>query len=151
VNPTGNALPTPAGIAGSPSGTGPALSRLLGLAAEAVAAVRAGQSLTAALARCPSDVRPGVQSLSFHVLRRLGQALAAREVLVPKAPPKPVDALLLSALALLWPDGQAPYADHTLVEQAVNAATHPQRTPQPPAVVDRTPASRLARAVARAA
>ena len=122
MNPTGNALPTPAGVAGIPSGSGPALSRLLGLAAEAVAAVRAGESLTAALARCPGEVRPGVQSLSFHVLRRLGQALAAREVLVPKAPPKPVDALLLSALALLWPDGQAPYADHTLVDQAVTAA-----------------------------
>ena len=122
MNPTGNALPPPAGTAGNPSGPGPALSRLLGLAAEAVAAVRAGESLTAALARCPSDARPGVQSLSFHVLRRLGQALAAREMLVSKAPPKPVDALLLSALALLWPDGQSPYADHTLVDQAVTAA-----------------------------
>lgn len=122
MNTTGNASPPSAGVAGSPSAPGPALSRLLGLAAEAVAAVRAGQSLTAALARCPSEVRPGVQSLSFHVLRRLGQAQAAREVLVPKAPPKAVDALLLSALALLWPDDQAPYADHTLVDQAVDAA-----------------------------
>ncbi len=122
MNPTGNASPPSAGVAGNPSGSGPALSRLLGLAAEAVGAVRAGESLTAALARCPSDVRPGVQSLSFHVLRRLGQALAVREVLVPKAPPKAVDALLLSALALLWPDDQAPYADHTLVDQAVTAA-----------------------------
>jgi 16S rRNA (cytosine967-C5)-methyltransferase len=56
------------------------------------------------------------------VLRRLGQALAAREWLVPKAPPKGVDALLLSALALAWPDGEAPYADHTLVDHAVTAA-----------------------------
>ncbi len=122
MNPTGNALPPSAGDPGTPAGATPALSRLLGLTADAVAAVRAGQSLTAALARCPNDVRPGVQSLSFHVLRRLGQALAARVVLVPKAPPKAVDALLLSALALLWPDGQAPYADHTLVDQAVTAA-----------------------------
>ena len=43
-------------------------------------------------------------------------------------PPAPVDALLLSALALLLPrDGATPYADHTLVDQAVTAAR--QRTP----------------------
>lgn len=41
---------------------------------------------------------------------------------MPKAPPKGVDALLLSALALAWPDGEAPYADHTLVDHAVTAA-----------------------------
>ncbi len=110
----------------SPPGGAAALASLLVLTADAVGAVRSGRSLTDALARCPVDLRPGVQSLSFHVLRRLGQAIAAREMLVPKAPPKPVDALLLSALALLWPDEQAPYADHTLVDQAVTAARQRQ-------------------------
>jgi 16S rRNA (cytosine967-C5)-methyltransferase len=100
----------------------PALARLLSETADAVEAVRSGRSLTEALAACSSDVRAGVQSLSFHALRRLGQALAAREWLVPKAPPKSVDALLLTTLALAWPDGAAPYADHTLVDQAVTAA-----------------------------
>lgn len=100
----------------------PPLSRLLGLTADAVEAVRAGRSLTEVLAACPAELRPGVQALSFHVLRRLGQALAAREYLAPKAPPKSIDALVLSALALLWPDGEAPYADHTLVDHAVTAA-----------------------------
>jgi 16S rRNA (cytosine967-C5)-methyltransferase len=100
----------------------PTLARLLDHTADAVEAVRAGRSLTGALARCPADVRPGVHALSCHVMRRLGQALAAREWLVPKAPPKGVDALLLSALALAWPDGDAPYADHTLVDHAVTAA-----------------------------
>ncbi len=114
------------GAAQSPPGGAAALASLLGLTADAVAAVRSGRSLTEALARCPAELRPGVQSLSFHVLRRLGQAIAAREMLVPKAPSKPVDALLLSALALLWPDEHAPYTDHTLVDQAVTAARQRQ-------------------------
>lgn len=114
------------GAAQSPPGGAAALASLLALTADAVAAVRSGRSLTDALARCPAELRPGVQSLSFHVLRRLGQAIAAREMLAPKAPSKPVDALLLSALALLWPDEHAPYSDHTLVDQAVTAARQRQ-------------------------
>jgi 16S rRNA (cytosine967-C5)-methyltransferase len=99
------------------------LARLLGHTADAVQAVRAGQSLNDALARCPDDARPGTQALSFHVLRWLGSALSARAVLAPKAPAPAVDALLLSALALLWPSGEdAPYSSHTLVDQAVTAA-----------------------------
>ena len=115
--------PTP-GNRAAPVGTAdkPTLARQLDHTADAIEAVRSGRSLTGALARCPPDVRPGVHALSCHVLRRLGQALAAREWLVPKAPPKGVDALLLSALALSWPDGEAPYADHTLVDHAVTAA-----------------------------
>lgn len=98
------------------------LSRLLLHTADAVQAVRAGQSLNDALARCPAEARPGTQALSFHVLRWLGSAQAARAVLAPKTPPPAVDALLLSALALLWPSGEpAPYTEHTLVDQAVTA------------------------------
>jgi 16S rRNA (cytosine967-C5)-methyltransferase len=61
-------------------------------------------------------------------LRCLGSAEAVRELMAPKAPPAAVDALLVTALALLWPtDGAAPDAEHTLVDQAVTAAR--QRTP----------------------
>jgi 16S rRNA (cytosine967-C5)-methyltransferase len=91
-------------------------------------AVRDGRSLNDVLARVPADARPAVQSLSFHVLRWLGSAQAVRDIVAPKTPPPKVDALLLTALALLWPTGEAPpYADHTLVDQAVAAARH--RTP----------------------
>jgi 16S rRNA (cytosine967-C5)-methyltransferase len=103
----------------------PALSTQLLQAAQAVLAVRQGRSLTEALARCPAPLRPAAQALSFAVLRRLGSAEAARAHLVPKPPAPAVDALLLSALALLWPadPGEAaPYEDHTLVNQAVTAA-----------------------------
>ncbi len=96
--------------------------------ADAVQAVRAGTSLNDALALCPAVARPGTQALAFLVLRRLGSAQAARARLAPKAPPPAVDSLLLAALALLWPADAAPYADHTLVDQAV-AAMH-RRAPK---------------------
>ncbi len=87
--------------------------------------MRAGRSLTDALDALDGELRPGVLALASDVMRRLGTALAVRERLAPRAPPPPVDALLLSALALLLPrGGAAPYADHTLVDQAVTAARH---------------------------
>jgi 16S rRNA (cytosine967-C5)-methyltransferase len=98
------------------------LHRLLSQAADAVQGVREGRSLTELLARVPAELRPGTQALSFTALRRLGGAEAARQQLAPKAPPPRVDALLLVALALLWPDPEPAYADHTLVDQAVHAA-----------------------------
>jgi 16S rRNA (cytosine967-C5)-methyltransferase len=99
------------------------LARLLGHAADAVSAVRAGQSLTDALARVPLPARPGTQALAFHALRWLGAAEVVRRRLAPKAPPPEVESLLLVALALLWPAGDPPYAEHTLVDQAVAATT----------------------------
>jgi 16S rRNA (cytosine967-C5)-methyltransferase len=110
---------------------GPPLARLLDATADAVAAVRGGRSLTEVLARVPAELRPGVQALAFHALRWLGSAQGLRERLAPKPPPAPVDALLLVALALLWPTGAGdsppPYAEHTLVDQAVAAMQ--QRAP----------------------
>lgn len=103
------------------------LHRLLSQAADAVQGVREGRSLTELLARVPADLRPGTQALAFAALRRLGGVLAARALLAPKPPPPRVDALLIVALALLWPDPEPMYADHTLVDQAVHAAR--QRAP----------------------
>jgi 16S rRNA (cytosine967-C5)-methyltransferase len=109
----------------------PPLARLLEHTADAVAAVRTGKSLNDLLPRVPADLRPGVQALAFHTLRCLGSATEARAHLAPKAPPPQVDALLITALALLWPGRspgeEPPYPDHTLVDQAVSAARN--RTP----------------------
>jgi len=110
------------------------LARLLDLSADAVQAVRDGRSLNDVLARCPADARPGVQALSFHALRWLGSAGTLRTLLAPKTPPPRVDALLCTALALLWPDATPPYAEHTLVDQAVAAAR--QRTPAAAAFIN---------------
>ena len=104
------------------------LSDLLVAAADAVAAVRAGRSLNDALAACPAVLRPGAQAIAFHAMRWLGAAQTVRAMLVPKAPVPPIDALLLAALALLWPGSGEPYAAHTVVDQAVTAAR--QRAPR---------------------
>ncbi len=90
--------------------------------ADAVAAVRAGRSLTEALSALPLERRAGAQALAFAVLRSWGAAQAARRALAPRAPAAWIDALLTSALALAWPHAERSYADHTLVDQAVQAA-----------------------------
>ena len=112
----------------------PPLARLLEHTADAVQAVRGGQSLGGVLARLPGDVRPAVQALSFHTLRWLGSAIEVRARLAPKTPAPTVDALLVTALALLWPGETPPYAEHTLVDQAVGAAR--LRTPAAAAFVN---------------
>ena len=103
------------------------LSRLLALTADSVLAVEQGKSLNDVMPRVAANARPGVQALTFHVLRHWGAAREVRSALAPKAPPPNVDALLTSALALIWPSESPPYADHTVVDQAVTAAR--QRMP----------------------
>ena len=104
----------------APSPSAP-LHQLLKQAGEAVQAVRQGRSLTDALARCPADVRPGAQALSFLTLRQLGGAEAVLKTLAPKRPAAKVEGVLLVALALLWPSEKPAYAEHTVVDQAVKA------------------------------
>jgi len=85
-------------------------------------AIRSGVSGTAALANVSGELRPGVQALTFHVLRSLGRAEALRQLLASRSPPPPADALLCTALALVWREEDAPYEVFTLVNQAVEAA-----------------------------
>ena len=98
------------------------LWRLLQPAAGVVAAVRGGQSGTAALAGVDAALRPGAQALAFQALRQLGRAEALRRLLAGRPPPAPADALLCTALALCWREADAPYEVFTLVDQAVEAA-----------------------------
>ena len=98
------------------------LWRQLQAVAAVLQSVRAGVSGTAALADVPADLRPGVQSLTFHVLRSLGRAEGLRQLLASRTPPPPADALLCTALALAWRDEDALYEVFTLVNQAVEAA-----------------------------
>lgn len=107
------------------------LWRQLQAVASVLLAIRGGTSGTAALADVSVDLRPGVQALTFHVLRCLGRAEALRQLLASRSPPPPADALLCTALALAWREEDAPYEVFTLVNQAVeaakrSAATQPQ-------------------------
>lgn len=104
------------------------LSRQLQATAAVVQAVLAGRSLTAELTSVTPDLRPGVQALTFQVMRQLGRAMALRERLATKAPPPAADALLCTALALSWQGEGAPYPVHTLVNQAVEAARQQRQT-----------------------
>ena len=106
----------------------PPLWQLLQHTAAAVQATLAGKSLTAQLDALPSALRPGVQALSFQVMRQLGRARALRLLLAPRKPSPAVDALLCSALALAWDEAQAPYPGHTLVSQTVEAARRQRQT-----------------------
>ena len=110
----------------------PPLWQLLQHTAAAVQGTLAGKSLTTRLDTVPAVLRPGVQALSFQVMRQLGRARALRALLAPRKPPPAVDALLCTALALAWDEMRAPYPSHTLVSQAVEAARR-QRQTQPQA------------------
>ncbi|MDF1485916.1 16S rRNA (cytosine(967)-C(5))-methyltransferase RsmB [Ramlibacter sp. H39-3-26] len=99
-----------------------ALWQQLQQVAQTLAAVRSGQSATAALKLVAPELRAGVQSLLYHVLRWLGRAEALRRKLAPRTPPPRADALLCTALALAWQEEGAPYDAFTLVDQAVEAA-----------------------------
>lgn len=128
----------------SKHGSAPRSSRQVGVtlsdsvlgSARCVQGVLAGQSLSDCLASTDAALRPSVQAISFHVMRRLGFARAVRSQLVARPPSDPLlDALLLVALTLLDTAIQAAehsddealrrdlpvYAVHTVVDQSVNA------------------------------
>lgn len=105
----------------------PRLSAQLQWAARGLQAVQAGQSSTDWLGQCPPELRPGVQALLLTALRQWGRARALRQQLTPKAPHPAVDALLCLCLGL-WVHEPAPYPEHTLVSQAVEAAKKEPRT-----------------------
>jgi 16S rRNA (cytosine967-C5)-methyltransferase len=117
----------------------PSLSIQLHHTARCVHAVEQGRSLSEVLPQVDARLRPGVQALTFHVLRQLGTARALVAQLVQRKPDAAVQALLCSAVALLIEPGEgtvegkadgsleAPraamhYAPHTVVNQAVEAA-----------------------------
>lgn len=98
-------------------------------AACAVAEVRNGSALPAALAQLfaqadpPPQARGAIQHLSYLTMRRLGLIDALLPVLANKSPqPARLYGLLCSALALLVDEQNLAYDAHTVVNQAVEAA-----------------------------
>ena len=90
-----------------------------------------GRSLTEALADVDGALRPAVQAVSFHAMRYLGWADAVGRELVQRYPNVLFESLLLVSLTLLKAEGEAAaavpgmpvYAPHTVVDQAVTAAS----------------------------
>lgn len=117
---------------GHAHGRTPPLCEQLALVARCTAGVAQGQSLTERLADVPTNLRPGVQALSFHVLRRWGRARALVRRLAARRPEPATEGLLVCAVALMVDELQdAPaqqrsagpgYDAHTLVNQTVEAA-----------------------------
>lgn len=112
---------------------GPPLSAVLYSAASTVQDVLDGRSLTDALAELNGAARPAVQALTFHAMRYLGWADAIGRILVQRYPNTLFESLLLVSLTLLKTEisegdtsalpGMPVYAAHTVVNQAVTAAS----------------------------
>jgi len=132
----------------NPPHRSPPLYEQLQRVAACVQAVEQGHSLTDSLAALETSWRPGVQSLSFEVLRQLGLARALLARLAPRRPEPAVRALLHTVLALLQASeaGDEPhegaagersrYSPHTLVDQAVEAAKHQRGTQRQAAFIN---------------
>ncbi|MDR2128403.1 MAG: 16S rRNA (cytosine(967)-C(5))-methyltransferase RsmB [Burkholderiaceae bacterium] len=108
-------------------GQGVPLWRLLQEASHALGQVRAGRSLTPVLEKTPPPLRAGAQALSFHAMRWLGSAQCARDLLLQRVAPGPLDDVLCVALTLLLPDEKL-YDEFTVVNQAVEAVKRNART-----------------------
>lgn len=114
------------------------LSSQLISTATVVGQVLQGHSLDRVLESLASEMRPGVQALSYFAMRYLGTAQFIRNQLLLKAPPLAVVQLLDVAIALLLPDSNQQgentdvpyYKPYVLVSQAVEAAKQ-QRTVRP--------------------
>ena len=134
----------PASPAPSPTRLAPSLALQLQHTAHCVQGVAQGRSLTELLPAVSAELRPGVQALTFHVLRRFGTARALVAQLAPRKPDAAVHALLCSAVALLLqesadtdaPPAFVPYAAHTVVNQAVDAARQQRSTQRQAAFVN---------------
>jgi len=110
----------------------PPLSSVLLSSAGVVEGVLDGRSLTDALTDVSSALRPATQAVSFHAMRYLGWADAVGRELVQRYPSVLFESLLLVSLTLLKEEGEAAaalpgmpvYAPHTVVDQAVTAASN---------------------------
>jgi 16S rRNA (cytosine967-C5)-methyltransferase len=87
-----------------------------------------GKNHSHALASVSPALRPAAQAWLFAVLRHWETTQAVRDLLVKRAPPAPVNALLCTGLGLLLLGTEAMYPVHTLVSQLVEAAKHHPQT-----------------------
>src|SRR5690606_38614915 len=106
---------------------------LLG-AARAIVAVQGGTALPQALAQvgaqlgAPPAARGAIQDLAYRTLRKRAMADGILLLTVKRVPEPPLlNGLLQCALSLLLETEQPPYEAHTVVDQAVTAASSEPR------------------------
>jgi 16S rRNA (cytosine967-C5)-methyltransferase len=91
-----------------------------------------GRSLSQALDTLEPKSRPAIQSLTFAALRTWASAQQLINQLIPKKPSKEVDLLLSVAITLIINqsrgENQNRYPIHTIVNEAVKAATMTAKT-----------------------
>ncbi|WP_139826426.1 16S rRNA (cytosine(967)-C(5))-methyltransferase RsmB [Derxia lacustris] len=108
------------------------LAGQIALAAQISTAVRAGSALPQALAalvveaRLDAAARGAVQDIAYRTMRERGLADGLIDRLASRRPPAELRELLVVALALAV-QADAPYAEHTLVDQTVEAAKPGER------------------------
>lgn len=104
------------------------LANALLAAASLLAQVREGVSLTQAVAELPTSIRPAAQSLGYNALRHLPLLIGAIGKFINRSLQPEVEDLLLVASSTLIPDSPNQYASHTLVNEAVKAASKSSKT-----------------------
>ncbi len=104
------------------------LSQILQYSAEALNALEMGTTLTESFVNLPKELRSAVQSFTFTTLRHKARLLHVIYEFINKEPEIEVENLLLVAASVLLPDSPNQYNSHTLVNEAVNAATLSTKT-----------------------
>lgn len=104
------------------------LSQILQHCAIVLTALENGTTLTESFVNLPKELRSAVQSFTFTTLRHKARLLHVIYEFINKEPELEVENLLLVAASVLLPDSPNKYNSHTLVNEAVNAATLSTKT-----------------------
>lgn len=96
--------------------------------AHLLAQVRQGVSLTQSVSELPSGIKPAAQSLAYNALRHLPLLIDVIGKFVHRSLKPEVEDLLLVASSTLIPGSPNQYASHTLVNEAVKAASKSSKT-----------------------
>ena len=104
------------------------LSQILQHCAIVLTALEDGITLTESFVNLPKELRSAVQSFTFTTLRHKARLLHVIYEFINKEPELEVENLLLVAASVLLPDSSNKYNSHTLVNEAVNAATLSTKT-----------------------
>jgi 16S rRNA (cytosine967-C5)-methyltransferase len=103
---------------------GVSLAHALYASAKILELIQEGSSLTSAIQTTSPSLRPAVQSITFHALRRGFWVHAVLNEYLNKTPSGLTKYLLWAAVALIPEKDREPmYATHTLVNEAVNATS----------------------------